>query len=179
MLRRMWLRVVVLVYFGWTGAVPRVLDAQRPLVVRDSLLPADFSWTLLTLNRERQTLEMFRGSVIVINSWATWCEPCVAELQSMSALRAAMPDSSLVFALVAVQREAPVREFVRRRGLRLPVYLEGSPAPAVYGFDAVPTTWIINARGQIAFRHRGAMRWDTPAVQQFIRGLLNDVTTPR
>lgn len=139
---------------------------------RDTLAHADLSWSMISLLGERITLEAFRGKVIIVNSWATWCEPCVAELRSMSALRAAVPDSALVFVLVAPQQRAPVQSFVRRRGLRLPVYLETTPAPAVYRFEAVPTTWVIERGGRIVMRHRGAMRWDTPAIQQFVQALL-------
>jgi hypothetical protein len=65
-----------------------------------------------------------------------------------------------------------VRAFVRRRALTLPVYLETSPMPASYGFDAVPTTWIIDRAGRVAFQHRGAMRWDTDAVRALVTTLL-------
>ena len=132
---------------------------------------ADFAWPLLTLRGERLSLSAFRGSVIVINSWATWCEPCVAELRSLAALRAAVPDTDVVFVLVAAQRREPVQQFVRRRGLSLPVYLEGAPVPSAFGFEAVPTTWIINRTGAIVLRHRGAARWDLPATIAFLSAL--------
>lgn len=148
--------------------------AQPAQAVRDSLERADLSWAIMSLNGERRTLESFRGRVILINSWATWCEPCVAELKSLTALRKAVPDSGLVFALVAAQQRAPVLSFVRRRALPLPVYLEMSAAPAVYRFEAVPTTWIIDREGRIVLRRRGAMRWDTPAIRALLLGLLRN-----
>ena len=132
---------------------------------------ADFGWPLLTLRGERVTLGAFRGRVIVVNSWATWCEPCVAELRSLTALRNAVPDSGVVFVLVAPQRPAPVRQFVLRRGLSLPVYLEGAAVPSVFRFEAVPTTWIIDRRGAIVLRHRGAARWDLPSTIAFLNVL--------
>jgi thiol-disulfide isomerase/thioredoxin len=148
------------------------MGAQVPARTPDDAPSADFGWTLQTMDGRQQTLEAFRGRVVVINAWATWCEPCVAELRSFTALRAAVPDSGLVFALVAAQRREPVAAFIRRRRLALPVYLELTPAPRVYDFNAVPTTWIIDRTGRIAFRHRGAMRWDTDAVQALLRALL-------
>ena len=132
---------------------------------------ADFSWRLLTLGGERLTLAAFRGRVIVINSWATWCEPCVAELRSLTALRNAVPDTGVVFVLIAPQQREPVRQFVTRRGLALPVYLETSRPPSVFRFEAVPTTWIIDRRGAIVFRHRGAARWDLPNTIAFLNFL--------
>lgn len=147
-------------------------DAQSSVPVRDPLPSADLSWSMLSLSGQRVTLEAFRGRVILVNSWATWCEPCVAELRSLRELRAAIPDTSLVFVLVAPQQRVSVQSFVRRRALSLPVYLETSPAPAVYQFEAVPTTWIIDRDGRIALRHRGARNWNTPAVRAQLAALL-------
>lgn len=154
-------------------------DAQTDSVRQADYPLADLSWSVRSLRGERQTLEAFRGRVIIINSWATWCEPCVAELKSLESLRAAVPDSALVFALVAAQQQAPVSAFVRRRALRLPVYLEMSGAPPVYRFAAVPTTWIVDRDGRIVFRRRGAMRWDTPEIRALIEGLLRNPSAPR
>lgn len=153
--------------------------AQSAPDFRDTLDRADLSWSIMSLSGERRTLESFRGRVIIINSWATWCEPCVAELKSLTALRDAVPDSGLVFALVAAQRQQPVADFVRRRALRLPVYLELGMAPAVYRFEAVPTTWIVDRSGRIAFRRRGAMRWDTPQVRALVTTLLRQPGPPQ
>ena len=150
---------------------PAAASAQT---ARDTMTPplADLDWSLLTLDGQRRTLASFRGQVLIVNSWATWCEPCVAELQSLQALRTAIADTSLRFVLVAAQRREPVAAFVRRRSLQLPVYLEATPAPAIYRFDAVPTTWIVDREGRIVLRHRGARRWDTPMLREFVLQLL-------
>ena len=132
---------------------------------------ADYSWPLQTLGGERLTLAAFRGRVIVMNYWATWCEPCVAELRSLAALKRAVSDTGVVFVLVAPQRRESVKQFVSRRALTLPIYLEGAPVPAVFKFEAVPTTWIIDRRGTIVLRHRGAARWDLPATIAFLEAL--------
>ena len=151
------------------ACVTPMVRAQSPHAVPTR---ADLTWRLLTLDGRRTTLESLRGRVMVVNSWATWCEPCVAELASMAALREAVPDTALTFALVAPQRAAPVREFIRRRGLRLPVFLEAAPPPPGFAFEAVPTTWIIDRDGCIVMRHRGAADWNTEAVRQQLRALL-------
>jgi len=147
--------------------------AQAPRA-RDSLPTADLTWPLLTVQGERRTLEQFRGQVLVINSWATWCEPCVAELRTFAALRSAIPDRGLVFALIASQRREPVAAFTRRRGVTLPVYLAAAHAPASFRLDAVPTTWLVDRRGRIVLRHRGAANWDTPEVRARLRALLDE-----
>ena len=150
----------------------RLVHAQPMSTVRDTVARADLRWALMSSAGRRTTLEAFRGRVIVVNSWATWCEPCVAEMQSLTALREAMPDSGLVFVLVAPQKLPAVQAFIARRGLRLPVYVEMSPAPSVYRFAAVPTTWIIDRAGRIVERRRGAANWNTDDVRVRLRALL-------
>lgn len=154
-------------FLSWPG-----LATGQPARDTTSSPMADLDWSLLTLGGERRTLASFRGRVLIVNSWATWCEPCVAELQSLQALRAAVADTSLVFVLVAAQRREPVAAFVRRRSLQLPVYLEASPAPPVYRLDAVPTTWIIDRDGRIVLRHRGARNWNAPAMRDLVQRLV-------
>ncbi|MCC7053947.1 MAG: TlpA family protein disulfide reductase [Gemmatimonadaceae bacterium] len=148
-----------------------------PSRLRAQAVPAEsgsgaLSWQLLTPDGRPASLAGLRGRVIVVNSWATWCEPCVAELASFRALRRAIPDSGLAFAMIAPQRAAPVQAFVRRRAPGLPVYLEAAPPPAVYGFEMVPTTWIIDRSGRIVERHRGAADWNTAPVRARLRALL-------
>jgi thiol-disulfide isomerase/thioredoxin len=152
--------------------VPHVAVAQV-----ESLPRADLTWSMQTLDGSPVTLASFAGRVIIVNSWATWCEPCVAELQSFARLRSAIPDTGLVFVMVAPQAREPVASFVRRRSVTLPVYLERTPAPAVYRFEAVPTTWIIDRAGRIAFRHPGARRWDTPEIRRSVVALLAEAPT--
>lgn len=135
------------------------------------LTPADFAWQLRALDGMPTTLDAFRGRVIVITAWATWCEPCVAELQSLHALHQSERDSSIAFVLVSPERAETVRRFLTRRALSLPAYLEWSKAPAILQFSAVPTTWIIDPAGTLVLRHRGARRWDTPDVRAFLDSL--------
>jgi thiol-disulfide isomerase/thioredoxin len=160
--------------FTATPAVPLTAQSLMRAKARVSEVRTDssFAWTVFTLQGERRSLESLRGRVIVVNSWATWCEPCVAELRTLQNLRDSIPDAELAFALIAPQRREPVAQFVRRRGLKLPVYLEAAPPPASFRFEAVPTTWILDRSGKIVLLHRGAKRWDTAAVIAQIRGLL-------
>jgi thiol-disulfide isomerase/thioredoxin len=165
----------------------RVAGAQGDSPRAPVAAVADTTWRWQRLDGSVVTPATFRGSVVLVNMWATWCEPCVAELRSLGALRSAVADSTLVFALVAPQQRVPVAAFVARRRVTLPVYLEASPAPAMYGLSAVPTTWILDHTGRVVFTHRGARRWDVPEVIALLDSLVrvaretppSGVTPPR
>jgi thiol-disulfide isomerase/thioredoxin len=132
---------------------------------------ADYRWRLRTLDGRDVSLEDFRGRVVFLNLWATWCPPCVAELASIQALHDSLAGSGVAFLLVSPETRDAVQPFVRRRRLTAPVYLELQPLPAAFDLRALPTTYVVARDGAIVLRHRGAADWDTDAVRRFLRAL--------
>lgn len=107
-----------------------------------------------------------------LNLWATWCAPCVAELASIERLLASPAAAGVEFLLITHEEPERVREFLRRHSYRLPVYVERVPMPEAFGLRALPTTFIVTAAGDVVVRHRGAARWDQPAVEALLRHLV-------
>lgn len=113
----------------------------------------------------------FAGRVLVLNFWATWCRPCVAELPSLERLQAASADLGVALACVTQEKHEVVQSFVEKHAAALPVYLvEGEP-PACFRGRAIPATFVLDKAGRIVMRHVGAARWDDPSVVAFVRGL--------
>lgn len=136
-----------------------------------ALGPAEFAWTLRTLEGERVRLERYRGRVLFINVWATWCAPCVAEMAGIERLRAGLAGSGVEFLLVSPEDPEPVERFLRRYRYDLPIFLEGEEMPDGFALRALPTTFIVDHSGRIVLRHRGATEWDQPAVEALLRRL--------
>lgn len=132
---------------------------------------AEWDWPLRTLDGEPLSFEEFRGRVVFLNLWATWCPPCVAELASIAELRASLDDDRIAFLLVSPERAEPVRAFLRRHGYDLPVLLEDGRMPEVFGLRALPTTFVIAPEGDVVLRHRGAADWDDDALRELLRSL--------
>ena len=132
---------------------------------------ADFGWTIRPLGGEPLQLGAFRGSVLFINLWASWCTPCVREMGAIERLRARLADTEVTFLIVAAEAEEPVRRHLRRYPTDLPIYLEVDPIPAAFGMVGLPTTWIVDRRGRILILRHGEAVWDTDEVEQFIRAL--------
>jgi thiol-disulfide isomerase/thioredoxin len=113
----------------------------------------------------------FAGRVLVLNFWATWCRPCVAELPSLERLQAASADLGVALACVMREKQEVVRSFVEKHAVALSVFLvEGEP-PACFRGRAIPATFVLDKAGRIVMRHVGAARWDDPSVVTFVRGL--------
>ncbi len=137
---------------------------------------ADFSWTLQTLRGDRVPLEQFKGKVMFINIWATWCAPCVQEMGSINALRESLADTDIEFLLVSPEQPRHVSRFLRRfqKHKHLPVLVEYSRMPDVFGLEAVPTTYIVDRYGRIVFKLRGTTHWDTDAARELLRALAEE-----
>ena len=132
---------------------------------------ADYGWTLRTLTGERVDLEAYRGRVLFINMWATWCPPCVAELASIGRLRDSLRTTDTAFLLVSPEQPEPVAAFMKRYRYDLPVFLEETPLPDAFDLRALPTTYIVDRAGNIVVRHRGAADWDREPVRELLRSL--------
>jgi thiol-disulfide isomerase/thioredoxin len=132
---------------------------------------ADYGWPLRTLDNRPVTLGDYRGRVVFLNLWATWCPPCVAELRSIAALRDSMAGEDIAFLLVSPERAEPVLAFLRQQQHELPVLLEDGRMPDSFGLRALPTTFVISPEGDVVLRHRGAADWNNDAVRRLLRAL--------
>jgi thiol-disulfide isomerase/thioredoxin len=115
----------------------------------------------------------FRGKVVSLNFWATWCPPCVAEMHAIQALYDRQLSDQLVFVMVATGDETEkVKKFIARKGYTFPVYELVGPLPPAYQSRVVPTTFIIDQNGQVVARHEGMANYDSDDFQGFLRQLL-------
>lgn len=131
----------------------------------------DYSMDLEDLEGAAVDLSTWRDRVLVLNFWATWCAPCVAELPSLQGLREATAELGVRFGFVTREDPSTVRRFLADRGLELPVYILSGEPPACFTARAVPATYVVDRNGLVALRHVGAAAWDADGVIAFVRGL--------
>ncbi len=119
------------------------------------------------------TLADFRGRVVLLNVWATWCVPCRQEMQALDRLQARLGGDDFAVVALSIDRRGvdAVRDFYREIGVqKLAVYLDpsaiGSRDLAVEG---VPTTLVIDRQGGEVVRKMGAAEWDGPQVVSLIQ----------
>jgi len=134
-----------------------------------------YNFTLPLLSGENATLSSFRGKVVILNFWATWCPPCRAEMPSMEILYKRYKDQGLEILAVDIGENAnTVRQFVQKNNYSFPVLLDTTKqTSAIYGVEAIPTTYLIDRNGKIIGRIIGSINWDTQQIFNAFEKLLN------
>ena len=133
---------------------------------------ADFSMNLLNSKGEEVSMQQFRGKVIFINLWATWCPPCIAEMPGINSLYKEVEDEGVVFLMLSVDDNfEKAKRFKEKKGFDFEVYQADGGIPQMYYSQSIPTTFIINAKGELVLTHTGMADYDTAEFQKFLRGL--------
>jgi peroxiredoxin/tetratricopeptide (TPR) repeat protein len=131
-------------------------EAEKKALLADRIGRPAPDFQLSTLDKKTVRLADLKGKVVVVNFWATWCGPCVAELpQLQKSYDAHKSNPRVVFIAVSVdENRAAVRPFVERNGLKMVVAYDDGAAGR-YQLDGVPATFIIDRDGVIQFRETG------------------------
>src|SRR5206468_9906648 len=122
---------------------------------------------------QEKTLDAFKGRVVLLNLWATWCAPCREEMPALDRLQAQLGGERFqVVALSVDQQGVPIaRRFFSEIGIKtLPLYVDPS-AKAAFTVDAagLPATLLVDRAGREIGRHLGAVKWDSPEVLAQLR----------
>jgi thiol-disulfide isomerase/thioredoxin len=121
-------------------------------------------------------LAEFAGRGLLINLWATWCPPCVAEMPALDRAQAALEADGIAVLALSSDRggRAQVEPFYRDRGIRrLGLWLDPRGAAGrALGVRGLPTTIIVDRQGQERARLEGGAEWDQPAMLAEIRRLV-------
>jgi thiol-disulfide isomerase/thioredoxin len=115
-----------------------------------------------------------KGQVVLLNFWASWCEPCRAEMPSLETIAAQLTAEGLaVIAVNFKESEATIRRFTQSTSLALPVARDADGAVAkAFGVNIFPTTVAIARNGRAAFSVIGAVDWASAPAQPWISELL-------
>ena len=132
---------------------------------------SDYNWQLVDMNKKPIDFNQYKGQVIVLNNWATWCPPCVAELPSLEKLYKQYGDK-VTFLFVAQDKFKKVQAFINKNEMQIPVFFPQSAMPNLLESSTIPTTFIIDKSGAIVVRKSGAADWNSGQVHNILDKLL-------
>jgi peroxiredoxin len=139
--------------------VPAVEGKQAP----------DF--TLSDLSGNKTTLSGLKGTVVLVNFWATWCPPCREEIPSMAALNRIMTGKPFRMLAISIDQggKGAVSDYFNRSGISLPALLDSDGKVGnLYGITGVPETFVIDKSGVIIKKVVGPLDWSSPDVVKFL-----------
>lgn len=117
------------------------------------------TWTLQDLEGKAVSSDQFKGKVVVVDFWATWCPPCREEIPGYIKLQEKYGKDGLVIIGVSLDRKGPahVKQFAEKQGINYTLVMGDNDTVAAFGgFNAIPTTFIIDRQGNIRDRKTGA-----------------------
>ena len=129
-----------------------------------------------TMEGKPVKLSEFRGKVVLLNFWATWCPPCRAEMPSIETLYQRYKSTDFQILAISVQEELPVvKTFLAQNSYSFPIGLDPSgEAAQLYGIRGIPTTFIIDQKGTLQGALVGGKDWTIPPVYDLIDALLGN-----
>jgi len=164
-----WLGVLVLVAF----AMPHYRQGEASIAGRTA---EDFS---MQMNGKPTKLSDYRGKVVVLNFWASWCPPCVAETASLNALQTRIEQRGGIVLGVNVDEDpAAYQKFLVDHSVIFPTWrdtsVQGTTSKIAldYGTSVYPETYVIDRRGKIARKIIGEQQWDSPEMRKYFDAFL-------
>ena len=152
------------------GTPPALAGSFADFTVNEAPSPAPE--TGFMLDGRPMSLADFKGRVVLVNFWATWCGPCVAEMPSLDRLEAKLGGKDFAVLTLSEDRNpAVIAPFFDQHGLEhLKRYHDpGGDLSRGFGIRGLPTTILIDREGREAGRIEGPVEWDSPEAEALIR----------
>ncbi len=154
------------------GYVAKNRIVQNAIIMNGDRAP-DFR--LQALDGRFFSLSDFRGKVVMVHFWATWCPPCVEEIPLLARLYPYFSHNDFEMLAVSVDEggESAVRTFMQQRNLQLPVLLNPDQTVAhLYGTYKYPETYIVDRHGVVRYKVIGPHNWIDPNTVQILRSII-------
>lgn len=143
------------------------LQSIRPVAMVD--------FELADLAGQLHKFSSYKGKIIFLNFWATWCPPCKSEMPDMQKLYEAFKNKNFqMLAINLTEPKAEVASFMQKKGFNFPVLLDSrGKAGATYGAASIPLTILVNKKGTLIYGAMGARPWASPEAIELIQLLID------
>jgi thiol-disulfide isomerase/thioredoxin len=145
--------------------------SPKTIAVTDQKVLSSYQWQLVDASGKSVTLEEYKGKIIFINFWATWCPPCIAEMPSMQKLYADYQDK-IVFLFVTTDSFEKANAFMIKENLTLPVYQSVTNPPLEMESSTIPATYLIDKQGNVILAKIGTADWNSDSFREKLNELL-------
>lgn len=128
---------------------------------------------LMDIDGGTHRLSDYRGKVLIVNFWATWCPPCREEMPSMQRAWGQLEqDGILMLAVNVGEDEDTIFQFTANYPVEFPLLMDrDSSVVGAWPVRGLPTTFVVDPEGRLAYRAIGGREWDDPQLLESVRGL--------
>ncbi len=131
----------------------------------------NYNWELTTLNSTNFNFNETKRKVVLVNFWATWCPPCIAEMPSLEKLHNDYKDK-IEFILVSSEDKKTIKSFLDKKEYHFTTYIPTGVPPERFKVSSIPRTFLIDKAGKIVIDETGAANWNSEKVRKTIDQLL-------
>jgi thiol-disulfide isomerase/thioredoxin len=177
--------VLVLLYF--TGMLSRISTLSQTAIVKSGFVDADpessnnehfdYNFSIKDLEGNKMSFEQFKGKVIFLNMWATWCGPCKAEMPSIQNLHNQVDHTNIEFVMLSIDRDKDLqkaRNYIANQSYTFPVYMPSGYLTEQLNVPSIPTTFVISKSGKIVMKEVGMKNYDTSKFKKFLEKLASE-----
>jgi thiol-disulfide isomerase/thioredoxin len=177
---------VIIVVLKMTGAMSSVSYFTNSALLKTGIMDAtsgnqsgyvesfDYNFNIKTLAGETVDFTQFKGKVVFINLWATWCGPCRAEMPSIQKLYDQIDKEKIKFVILSLDNDEDlpkIIKYVDKYDYSFPVYQPKGFLPSQLSVPSIPTTFIIDPNGNIVSKKVGATNFNTGKFKKYLEGL--------
>nr|WP_321230882.1 TlpA disulfide reductase family protein [uncultured Psychroserpens sp.] len=146
---------------------PSVIDTSERVKL------SSYDWKLQDIEGNKFDFSSAEGKVIVINFWATWCPPCIAEMPSLEKLyQNYESNDDVIFLFVSNEETTIINNFIKKKGYTFNAFQPLTNYPQEFNVSSIPRTFIISKKGDIVIDKSGAADWNSERVTNTIDELL-------
>lgn len=181
------LTILVIALLQTTGLIGAVSFLTQSAALQSGLLNADskelsnpkefdYNFTIKDLAGNKINFEQYKGKVIFINLWATWCGPCRAEMADIQKLYGRITNKNIAFVMLSIDEDknkVKVESYIRNKAFTFPVFMPSGYLSEQLNVPSIPTTFVISKDGKIIMKEVGTKNYNTEKFKKFLEEKAN------
>jgi thiol-disulfide isomerase/thioredoxin len=184
-----WITIImVFVVLRYSGLLSGLSFVANQALVQSGVMDIDpegnvtvqnfkYDFTIRDLNDKVIDVSTFKGKVIFLNMWATWCGPCRAEMPSIQQVYDSVDHEKIAFIMLSLdvaENQTKVAGYVRDKSFTFPVYQPASALPNQLQVPTIPTTFVIGKDGKVKMKKSGTANYATEGFIKFLKDLSDE-----
>jgi thiol-disulfide isomerase/thioredoxin len=134
----------------------------------------DFDFVIKDMEGNKADFSKYKGKVVFLNLWATWCAPCRSEMPAIQKLYDEVDHDKIEFVMLSLDKDAQVekvKKFVKNQSFSFPVFMPSGYLSNQLQVPSIPTTFVIGKDGTIAMKETGMKNYNTTKFKKFLNEL--------